>query len=205
MRFYSRVVFPRVINWTMSDGETTRIRREVLAEALGRVLELGFGVGLNLPHYPPRVKRLTAVDPNPGMKKAAQKKIAVSPIKVDLYAVDGEELPFEDKSFDTIVCTWTLCSLRDPGRALAQCHRVLRRSGKYLFVEHGLADNCGVRKLQNWLDPCWRIVGDGCHLNRNIKGLIQGGNFRIERLKNFYMPGVSRVAGYMYQGVAVKA
>jgi len=204
MKFYSRVIFPQLINWMMSDAETARIRREVLADASGGVLEVGFGTGLNLPHYPSNIKTLVAVDPNPGMKKAATKRIASSPIKVDARVADGEELPFVDDYFDTVVCTWTLCSIPHAARALAQCYRVLRPGGRFLFVEHGRANNCAVRMLQNCLNPFWTVVGDGCHLNRNIKELIQGSNFRIERLKNFYMPGASRIAGYMYQGVAVK-
>lgn len=188
----------------MSDKETTKIRKEILAEVSGDVFELGFGTGLNLPHYPGHVKKLVTADPNPGMRKAAQERIANSSIEVDCRVLGGEALPFDDASFDAIVCTWTMCSIPDADRVLAHCHRVLRPGGKFFFVEHGLADDPAVRKWQARLDPFWGIIGDGCHLNRNIKKLIQDNKFRFENFKNFYMPGAFKFMGYMYQGVAVK-
>ncbi len=204
MGFYSRVIFPRVVNWVMSDKETTKIRKEILADVSGDVFELGFGTGLNLPHYPGHVKKLVTADPNPGMMKAAQERIANSPIEVDCRVLGGEALPFDDASFDAIVCTWTLCSIPDADRVLAHCHRVLRPGGKFFFAEHGLADDSTVRKWQARLDPFWGIIGDGCHLNRNIKELIQDSRFRFEKFENFYMPGAPKFMGYIYQGVAVK-
>lgn len=189
----------------MSDKETTKIRRETLAEVSGDIFELGFGTGLNLPCYPGHVKKLVTADPNPGMGKAAQSRIANSPIEVDHRVVGGEFLPFDDASFDAVVCTWTLCSIRDVDRALAHCHRVLRPGGKFFFVEHGLADLCAVRKWQSRINPFWSLICDGCQLNRDITELILDSKFRFEKIKTFYMPGASKFAGYMYQGVAVKA
>lgn len=204
MGFYSRVVFPQIMDWIMSDKETAKIRKEILAEVSGDVFELGFGTGLNLPHYPGHVKKLVAADPNPGMRKTAQERMAKSHIEVDCRVLGGEALPFDDESFDTVVCTWTLCSIPDAERALAHCHRMLRPGGKFIFVEHGLAGDSTVRKWQDRLNPFWGILGGGCHLNRDIKELILDSKFRFEKLENFYMPGAFKFMGYLYQGVAVK-
>ncbi len=202
--FYSRLIFPRIIDWRMNDAEMTKIRKELLDGVSGTVFELGFGTGLNLPHYPAHIKSLVTADPNPGMRAAAQKRIADSPIEVDCRVLPGEALPFDDASFDTVVCTWTLCSVPDAERVLAQCHRVLRPGGRFFFAEHGLADDPRVQKWQTRLNPFWRIVADGCNLNRNIKELVQDSHFRFEKLENFCLPGSSKFSGYMYQGVAVK-
>ncbi len=205
MGFYSRVVFPRVVNWWMSDRETTKIRKEILAGVSGEVFELGFGTGLNLPHYPGRVTRLVTADPNPGMAKTARVRIANSPIEVDCRILGGEALPFDDDSFDAVVCTWTLCSIPNADRALAHCHRILRPGGKLFFVEHGLAGDSAVQKWQARLDPLWGVLCGGCHLNRDIRELILDSKFRLDKFENFYMPGAFKFMGYMYQGVAVKA
>ena len=204
MGFYSNVVFPRIINLIMSDKETTKTRREVLADVSGDVFELGFGTGLNLPHYPEGVKKLVTADPNPGMKKAASERIANSPIEVDCRVLSGEDLPFEDESFDAVVCTWTLCSIPDVERALAECRRILRPKGKFFFVEHGLAEAPGVRKWQNRVNPLWNVIGDGCNLNRDIRELIQDSKFEFADFENYYMKGAPRFLGYLYRGVAVK-
>lgn len=188
----------------MSDEKMSKIRSEVLAGVSGSVFELGFGTGLNLPHYPGHVKSLVTADPNPGMRAAAQRRIADSPIEVDCRILGGEALPFDDASFDAVVCTWTLCSVTDADRVLAQCHRVLRHGGRFFFAEHGLADDPKIRKWQARLNPFWRIIGDGCNLNRNIRELIQDSHFRFEKLENFYLPGSSKFSAYMYQGVAVR-
>ena len=204
MGLYSRIIFPRVVDWFLSDREVNKVRRELLAGVSGNVFELGFGTGLNLPHYPRHVTKLVTADPNPGMKAVAQERIAKSPIDVDCRVLGGEALPFDDGSFDAVVCTWTLCSIPDPGRVLAQCHRVLRPGGRFFFAEHGLADNANVRKWQARINPVWRALGDGCNLNRNIRELVQDSHFHFAKLDNFYMPGVPGFLGYMYQGVAVK-
>ena len=201
---YSRILFPRIVNWCLSDREVTKIRRELLAGVSGNVFELGFGTGLNLPYYPDHVTKLITADPNPAMKAAAQERIAHSPIDVDCRVLGGESLPFDDASFDAVVCTWTLCSIPDPGPVLAQCHRILRPGGRFFFVEHGLADDEGVRRWQARINPFWRIAGDGCNLNRNIAELIQDSHFRLATLDNYYMVGSPRFLGYMYQGVAVR-
>ena len=182
-----------------------KARVSALANVSGDVFEIGFGTGLNLPHYPAGVKKIVTADPNPGMAQLARRQIAESGIEVDLRILNGESLPIEDNSFDSVVCTWTLCSIPNVGQALREIRRIMRPEGRFYFVEHGLADDPGVRKWQDRLTPLQRKIGDGCHFNRNIKELIADQGFRFEKLDNFYMKKAPRVAGYMYQGIAVKA
>src|SRR5579871_5169813 len=138
MGFYSRVIFPRLVEFVMRGINLTELRKALLAGASGDVLEIGFGSGLNLPYYPPAVRKLTTVDANPGMSPLAQKRIASSPIKVNHRVLDAEKLPFANSSFDTVVSTWTLCSIADIDQALREIHRVMKPEGRFLFIEHGL-------------------------------------------------------------------
>jgi ubiquinone/menaquinone biosynthesis C-methylase UbiE len=204
MGIYSRYVFPRLMELTLSSGQIKKIRTAVLANASGEVFEIGFGTGLNLPHYPDHVKRITAVDPHPGVNAKARKRIAESPIEVQHHRISAEQLPMDDESFDTVVCTFTLCSIPDAQQALREMHRVLKPKGRLLFVEHGLADNPAVRKWQHRLTPIQKVIGDGCHFNRDIRSMIQREKFRFEKIENFYLHRVPRFGGYLYQGVAVK-
>lgn len=202
MGFYSRYIFPYVMHTVMSNKAMTRSRAELLVEADGEIFEIGFGTGLNLAHYPSHINKITTADVNAGMGRLAQKSIDASTIEVDNRVLDGENLPLPDASFDTVVCTWTLCSIPNVNKAMGELHRILRPGGKFLFVEHGLADDPKVQRMQHRVTPYWKIVGDGCHLNRNIRELFQDHHFAIPRLNNFYMPGAPRFASYMYQGVA---
>ncbi|MBI2421885.1 MAG: class I SAM-dependent methyltransferase [Candidatus Hydrogenedentes bacterium] len=204
MGFYGNVIFPRVLDYVMSTGQMKKTRAALLTEVSGDVFEVGFGTGLNLPFYPEQVKRLVTVDPNPGCNKRARKRIAASSIDVETHELGGESLPFDDACFDSIVCTWTLCSIAEVDKALAEMHRVLRPKGRLFFVEHGLADEDRTRGIQHRLNPLWKIIGDGCHLNRNMKDLIQDAHFQFASLENFYMPKSPKWASYMYKGIAVK-
>lgn len=202
MGFYSNVIFPRFINSFMSTGQFSKQRSLLLKDVQGEVLEIGFGTGLNLEFYPDEVRKITAVDPNAGMSEVARRNIERSGIKVETKVISGEHLPIEDESFDSVVCTWTLCSIPDAGQALREVRRVLRPGGKFFFVEHGLAPDPGVQKWQHRLTPPWRKIGDGCHLNRPIAEMIQAEGLRIPRMETFYMPKSPRFAGYMYRGIA---
>src|SRR5512135_1981696 len=141
MGLYSRTIFPRLCDWMMSDPRMGRLRSEALADVGGEVLEIGFGTGLNLPHYPHHVRRITSVDPNPGMGKLARRRIDRSSLEVDQRAVRGEELPFDDGIFDCVVSTWTLCSIPEVGRTLGEVYRVLKPGGRFVLLEHGLSDD----------------------------------------------------------------
>ena len=156
MGIYSRLIFPRLCDWAMRNPRMADLRREALSEVDGEILEIGFGTGLNLGHYPEHVRHLTAVDPGVGMTRIARRRIERSHIDVDLRVQTAEELPFEDGRFDCVVSTWTLCSIRDARRAIAEIGRVLRSGGRYFFLEHGLGDHPGVRRWQRRLTPLQR-------------------------------------------------
>jgi ubiquinone/menaquinone biosynthesis C-methylase UbiE len=181
-----------------------RLRREVLSEVDGEILEIGFGTGLNLEHYPERVRHLTAVDPGVGMARIARRRIERSHIDVDLRVQTAEELPFEDGSFDCVMSTWTLCSVGDARRAVAQISRVLKPGGQFLFLEHGLGEDPGVQRWQRRLTPLQRRVADGCRLDVDIEALIRGRAWAEVRVERFLLEGTPRIVGSMYRGVAVK-
>jgi ubiquinone/menaquinone biosynthesis C-methylase UbiE len=204
MGIYSRHIFPGLMNFTMSGENFSEIRRALLAGVRGETLEIGFGTGLNLPHYPPGIERLTTVDVNPGMGALARKQVDRSPIQVDRRVLDGESLPMGNATFDSVVSTWTLCSIPDVRRAIGEIYRVLRPAGCFFFVEHGLADEPNTRKWQHRLNPVQKIIGDGCHLTRDMEELIRSGGFHFVRLERLYMEKVPRAGGYLYRGIATK-
>lgn len=204
MGFYSRVLFPWAMNWLMSGEPFDSERKQLLAGVSGEVLEIGFGSGLNIPHYPASVRELTAVDPNPGMRRYAEPRIAASPIKVERCVLSGESLPMADARFDTVISTWTLCSIENVERALAEIHRVLRPGGRFVFLEHGLSNEPGVQRWQHRLNPIQKVIGDGCNLNRDIRALVADAGFLRLEVENFYLDKAPRLLGYMYRGTAVK-
>ncbi len=204
MGLYSDVIFPWACDKFMSRPKFTDVRRETLAEVSGNVLEVGFGTGLNILHYPDAVDKITVVEPNAGMNRRAGGRIRRAHIQVESHALSGETLPMGSETFDSVVSTWTLCSIDDVAKALREIHRVLRPGGRLFFLEHGLSDDAGVRRWQNLLNPVQRVLGCGCNLNRNMKTLIEDAGFDVVRLKNFYMRNDLKTHSYMYQGVAIK-
>jgi ubiquinone/menaquinone biosynthesis C-methylase UbiE len=204
MGLYSRHIFPWLLDAALSRDEIQKLRTPLLAEVRGEVFEVGFGTGLNLPHYPPDVKRITAVDPNTGARKRAERRIAASSITVDFQPLHAERLPFATESFDSIVSTFTLCSIYGVDQAVAELRRVLKPAGRLFFLEHGLSDDPRIQWWQHKLTPLNRKIGDGCHLNRNAKAIIQANGFRIEHCDNFYLNKVPKVGGYIYSGTAMK-
>lgn len=202
MGLYSNYIFPRILNNFMSSGQFKKQRDLLLSSVSGDILEIGFGTGLNLEFYPDHVRKITAIDPNAGMNAVAQRNIRNSNIEVDCKILSGENLPIEDQSFDSVVCTWTLCSIPDAARALREVKRVLRPGGRFFFVEHGLAPDPAVQKWQHRLTPIQKVIGDGCHLDRPIDRMIQGEGFSLSDLETFYMPKAPRFAGYMFRGIA---
>ncbi|WP_232432237.1 class I SAM-dependent methyltransferase [Chamaesiphon minutus] len=188
----------------MSGEDFANYRQIVLADAVGSVLEIGFGTGLNLAYYPQgRVEKITTVDVNPGMNKLAQKRIAASSIKVDYQVLNGEKLPMADDTFDTVVSTWTLCSIKQVETAIAEIHRVLKPGGKFLFIEHGLSNEPNIQTWQHRITPIQKVIGDGCHLNRQIRLLIAK-QFNNLDVREFYSPNTPKIGGYFYQGIAIK-
>jgi len=203
MGIYSQLIFPQLLELSMKGESMDRYRRQLLSEVSGNVLEIGFGTGLNLPHYSTAVTALTTIDPNEGMSAIAQKRISASPIPVETKTLSGENLPMPDASFDNIVCTWTLCSIPNVEKALSEAYRVLKPGGKFFFIEHGLSEEPGIQTWQNRITPIQRVVADGCHLNRKIDELVRAAFDQVE-VKEFYSPDLPKVMGYFYQGTASK-
>jgi SAM-dependent methyltransferase len=201
---YSRFVFPWLCDCLLGQPFLAKYRRELLAPAAGDVLEIGFGTGLNLPHYPPHVRKITTAEPNTGTQRRAQPRIQRSDIEVEQRALDCERLPFADGSFDCVVSSWTLCSIDDVSRALGEVYRVLRPGGRFLFLEHGLSPEPRVRLWQrrlNWLE--YRL-GGGCRLDRDIRALVAGQPFAALDVAEFALEKMPRTHGHMYRGVATK-
>ncbi len=204
MEFYSRFFFPRLCDYCMSMSHLDEYRQTLLADVEGDVLEIGFGTGLNLPHYPSNIQKLTAVDVNPGMNAIAKERIRDVAITVDHRVLSGERLPMEDRAFDHVVSTWTLCSIKDVKQALREIRRVLKPDGRFFFIEHGLSDDPKIQRWQNLLTPLQKRIGDGCSLNRNMRTLIEEQDFGIIELDEFYMEKAPKTYGYTYRGVAAK-
>jgi ubiquinone/menaquinone biosynthesis C-methylase UbiE len=191
------------MEWAMSNPILQQYRQEILSEVSGEILEIGFGTGLNLPYYPVNISKITTIDPNSGMNRQAEKRIAASTIDVDCREMSTENLPFNDNSFDSVVSTWTLCSIAQIEPAIQQIYRVLKPNGKFFFIEHGLSKEPNIQVWQNRLTPIQKIIGDGCHVNRNIKKLVAT-KFQNLTIQEFYAPNIPKFAGYMYKGIATK-
>ncbi len=204
MGFYARVIFPRLCDLLLNTAAVARHRRALLAHAAGDILEIGFGTGLNLPQYPEGVRKITIVDPNPGMHRLAQKRIRQTGIEVDQRTLGGEQLPFAPGTFDCVVSTFTLCSIEQVEQALGEVHRVLRPGGRFLFLEHGRSPEPGVRKWQRRLNGLQQALGDGCRLDRDIKGLVTALPFASVQVDEFYLEKSPRTHGYLYRGIATK-
>ncbi len=203
MGFYNERILPYLLDISMADTVLGHYRRATLADVSGEVLEIGFGTGLNLSYYPERVRRLVTVDPSPGVHRLAQKRIDASPITVEHCMISGEALPMADGTFDSVVSTFTLCTIPQIEKALAEIYRVLKPGGRFFFVEHGLSDDPAVQTWQNRLTPLQKRIAGGCHVNRNMGELI-GRQFDQVELTAAYAEKVPKFAGYFYQGTATK-
>jgi ubiquinone/menaquinone biosynthesis C-methylase UbiE len=202
--FYSRVIFPRLCDFLLDNHTVADQRRQLLALARGDVLEIGFGTGLNLPHYPSHIRKLTAVDPNAGMRRRAQRRLTEAAIELDHHALSGEQLPFEDGRFDCVVSTFTLCSIEHVDNALSEVFRVLKPSGRFLFLEHGLSPDVKVQRWQRRLNWLQMRLGDGCHLDRPIDALVAAQPFSSLKSDKFYVDKTPKTHGYIYRGLAEK-
>jgi ubiquinone/menaquinone biosynthesis C-methylase UbiE len=204
MSFYSRVIFPRVCNWALDRPLVAAERSKLLDQVDGEILEIGFGTGLNLPHYPSRVRRIMAIDPNPGMHRRAAAAIGRTGIEVDKHLLRGEELPFDSGRFDCVVSTFTLCSVGDVDQALAEAYRLLKPGGRFLLLEHGLSPDANVSRWQRRLNGVQRVLADNCHLDRDMNQLVRRQPFNSVQLEAFYMPQIPKTHGYVFKGAAVK-
>jgi ubiquinone/menaquinone biosynthesis C-methylase UbiE len=204
MGIYRNRVLPRLQNKVMDRPDIRDIRGRVCAGLSGEVVEIGFGTGLNMPHYPADVTHIAAVEPSRLCVRLAQPRIADSPTEVSLVGMSGESLALPSAAYDAAVSTWTLCTIPDVDAALGEIRRVLRPGGRFHFVEHGHAPDASVARWQRRIEPVWKRVAGGCHVSRPISELIERAGLRVEALQTYYHDGEPRVFGYTFEGVAIK-
>jgi ubiquinone/menaquinone biosynthesis C-methylase UbiE len=198
--FYRHVVFPRLCDAAMRNRLLQPYRDRTVSQAEGRVLEIGAGSGVNLPLYA-KAADVLALEPDPKLIEMARPKAKAAPRPVEFLEASAEQIPLADRSVDTVVSTWTLCSIPHAVAALREMRRVLKPGGRLLFVEHGLAPTPGVERWQHRLTPVWTRISGGCHLDRPIDALVREGGFAIESLQTGYAPG-PKVMTYFYEGSA---
>jgi ubiquinone/menaquinone biosynthesis C-methylase UbiE len=203
MKFYENWLVPRLLDLAMRNRALDRYRHSLIAEASGLVLEIGVGSGLNLRLYDGAVDQVYGLDPSIELLGFARACVVDAIIPVSLVRGSAENLPFAGSVFDTVVMTWTLCSIPNPSTALSEMRRVLKPGGRLLFVEHGLSPESGVAGWQRWLTPPWRRISGGCHLDRKMDDLIRAAGFQIAALKTGYMNG-PKPWTFMYQGTATR-
>lgn len=202
MSFYADRVLPHLINLACTGKPTRRQRQKIVPRAYGDVLEVGFGGGLNLPHYDAdKVRRIFGLEPSAGMRRSAARNIEASALDVELIDLPGEQIPLDDNSVDSIVVTYTLCTIPDAHAALAGMRRVLKPRGHLFFCEHGKAPDEDVHKWQNRLNGAWSRFAGGCNMNRDIAALLRDAGFRIEDDNRMYIPGI-RALSYNFWGAA---
>ena len=202
MAIYRDYILPWIIDRVLARSECRQLRQRVVQGLGGTVLEIGFGSGLNLPHYPSEVRRILAVDPAVFGRKLAAKRLGACPVPVEFIGLNGEEIPLEAGSVDSALSTWTLCSIPDLPAALGEIRRVLKPGGRFHFLEHGLSPEAGVARWQHRLNSLQRVIAGGCQLILPIDELVKASGLTITSLEKFYMKG-PRLGSYMYQGVAV--
>jgi len=203
MGLYERFLLPRLVDLACGSKPVRKQREKVVPLARGRVLEIGFGSGMNLAYYDGgRVERVWALEPSVEMWKRADKAVAATAIPVEVIEASAEEIPLAEASMDTVLTTFSLCTIPDVEAALREMRRVLKPGGRLIFCEHGMAPDAGVRRWQNWLNPMWSRLAGGCNLNRDIPDLIRRAGFDLGELSTMYIPG-PRFASYNYWGEAV--
>ena len=200
--FYAKHILPHFIDLAMRNPAATRLRAEWIPRATGDVLEIGIGSGLNLPFYTDRVRRVVGLDPSIELQRIARHRITDLPFDVEFAAQPAESgVPLLANTIDTVVLTWTLCSIQSPEGALDAIRRVLREDGQLIFIEHGWAPDADVQNWQNRLTPLWKTVAGGCHLNRRVETLLRQAGFQIKEMDKTYVPG-PRVVTFTYRGTA---
>ncbi len=203
MNIYDDYVLPHLIHIACGSKPILRQRNKVVPFAEGRVLEIGFGSGLNLPYYDAdRVEFIWGLEPSEGMRKKARNRIAKSNLEVKWLDLPGEEIPLDNNSVDTILLTYTLCTIPDWQAALLQMKRVLKPGGTLLFCEHGEAPDESVKRWQQRINPYWKKVAGGCNLNRPIPSCLEQTGFKIQKMDTMYLPSTPKIAGFNYWGYA---
>jgi ubiquinone/menaquinone biosynthesis C-methylase UbiE len=200
MGFYNDFILPRLLDLAMSNKQLQPFRERVIGAAEGRVLEIGVGSGRNLPFYRSPANEILALEPSPKLVAMAR-GAADSGVPVHFLEASAETIPLDDATIDSVVTTWTLCSIPQAASALGEMRRVLRPGGRLLFAEHGLAPSASVRWWQDRVTPAWQRISGGCHLNRPIRSMIEGAGFRIDRIETGYISGPKPFT-FMYEGSA---
>lgn len=203
MGLYEDWVLPRLLDLAMRNRVLDPYRRNAITSARGLVLEIGVGSGLNLSMYGPEAARVIGIDPSPELLRLARKRAAQALIPVSLVRASAEAIPFADAAFDTIVMTWTLCSIPNPIPALNEMRRVLKPGGRLLFVEHGLSPEIRIARWQRRLTPYWKRIAAGCHLDRKMDDLLRTGGFQVDAIETGYMKGPKSWT-FIYQGSGTK-
>jgi len=201
--FYERKILPLLIDSACSQPPMTNLRSRYVSQAAGKVLEIGIGSGLNLSHYGCAVESITGVDPAEALTQKARQRADRIRADVTVIGVSGESIPVRSETFDTVVCTWTLCSIPDPQAAIAEMYRALKPDGKLIFVEHGQSPEPKISKWQQRIEPYWKVVAGGCHLTRRIDDLVTTGGFEIKSFESGYQKG-PKIAAFMMHGIATR-
>lgn len=205
MGFYDKYILPSVLNCACGSKPVRYQREKIVPHAEGVVLEIGIGSGLNLPHYRgDKVTRIIGLDPSPELNAMAEKTAAELGLSVEFILASAESIDLPDDYVDTVLVTYTLCTIPDAVRAVKEMRRVLKPEGKILFCEHGLAPDESVAKWQDRIDPLWGRIAGGCHLNRDIPKLIRSAGLSIETMDEMYLPSTPKFAGYNYWGSCSK-
>ena len=205
MGFYDKYILPSVLNCACGSKPVRYQREKIVPHAEGVVLEIGIGSGLNLPYYRgDKVTRIIGLDPSPELNAMAEKTAAELGLSVEFILASAESIDLPDDHVDTVLVTYTLCTIPDAVRAVKEMRRVLKPEGKILFCEHGLAPDETVAKWQDRIDPLWGRIAGGCHLNRDIPKLIRSAGLSIETMDEMYLPSTPKFAGYNYWGSCSK-
>ena len=201
--FYNKHICPHVINFAMSRTPFPKQRKKVIPNAEGRVLEIGIGSGLNLDFYDKKkISHIFSVEPDCILLEKAKKRAKHNSINLHIEALSAEELPFESNFFDTVVSTYTMCSIEKINQVMHEIKRVMKKDSKFIFSEHGKSPDENVLKWQKRLNPIWSRIGGGCHLDKDIPGIILNSNFKIPKIESMYVPG-PKFSSYHYWGHAI--
>ena len=200
MSLYQKYLLPKLLNWAMKAPALSKLRSELIPSAEGKVLEVGIGSGLNLPHYD-GISGLIGLEPSEELQNLAEDMLIQTHFPSEMLTGSAEDIPLESNTFDTVVMTWTLCSVTDPVLALSEIKRVIKPGGKVIFAEHGKSPDQNIRKLQKTLNPVWSRIAGGCQLNREIVELYESSGFKFKSMERGYLEG-PKFATYNYRGVA---
>lgn len=203
MGLYSRFVLPRIVDWVLGTKEVEAERKLALAEVEGRVLEIGFGSGPNLPFYGDKISELVAIDPELGVRARRDQRMALAAFPVKFAQLSGETLPLADEEFDAVVSTYTLCTIPDVARALREARRVLKPGGRFYFLEHGRSAEENIAKWQSRLNAIYSPVAGGCRLDRDVPSLVESAGFRLQKIERYDSEG-PKLFSPRFRGFGVK-